>query len=163
MVATKRHCMQHASWVSRNLSQLRSDAQHAWHFCCSGGGFPLTVEDENVLIFRLRTRYVPKIEGTIVVGWSIHVCTVNYPSLITLPPHFNAVYCMFHFSHVLFWLLHEIWYYWSSFLLSSIHMCLWFILRSCQYTHSVVLVRNRTIPTDRATAACRQVSANFSW
>lgn len=133
-VATKHHCMQHASWVSRSLSLLRSDAQHAWRFCCSGGEFPLTVGDENVLIFRLRTRYVPKIEGDIVFGDLFMLLCLYYAlSFINfLALYFNAMYFMSHISQVLFWLLHEIWYLWSSVLLSLNHMCLWFILRPCQ-------------------------------
>lgn len=93
MVATKHHCMQHASWVSRSLSQLRSDVQHAWRFCYNGGEFPLTVGDENVLIFRLRTRYAPKIEGDS-CSWSVDVTvsTMNYPSLISL--FYNLVLCI---------------------------------------------------------------------
>jgi hypothetical protein len=83
MVAMKRHCMQHASWVNRNLSQPRRDARHVWCFCCSGGEFPLTVGDGNVLIFRLRIRYAHKIEGDISYWWSVLVTM----SLLWIIPH----------------------------------------------------------------------------
>lgn len=73
MVAMKRHCMQLASWVNRNLSQPRRDVRHVWCFCCSGGELPLTAGEGNVWIFRLKTRYARKIEGDISYWWSVLV------------------------------------------------------------------------------------------